>query len=302
MIKNTILLLLVLLSGKSMAQWTLGTGLIYYNGGNVGIGTTTPTGLLDIKTPGAPQLILSTSRVNSASRNWAIGTNSYAEGDIAFLQSTTNTNAPTVRRFIIGAAGNVGINISNPTAKLDLVTSTNGDGIQISYPSSNWVRFVPRLAVSTYNNITAEADAGIIFGGNGGINTSNGFTIAPHRSDYSGLRITSTGNVGIGIGDTHGFRLAVGGKMIAEEVVVQLVANWPDYVFESAYKLPELSDVEKYIILNKHLPGIPSAKDVTANGLEVGEFQAQLLLKVEELTLYVIELKKEIEALKIKKE
>lgn len=86
----------------------------------------------------------------------------------------------------------------------------------------------------------------------------------------------------------------------AREIIVQ-TAPLPDYVFDSNYNLMTLTELEKYIDANKHLPGIPSASDVEEQGgLHVGAMQIQLLEKVEELTLYVIELKKEIDELKYK--
>jgi hypothetical protein len=72
----------------------------------------------------------------------------------------------------------------------------------------------------------------------------------------------------------------------------------PDFVFNSDYKLKSLYEVENFINLNKHLPDVPSEKEVTANGLNLGDMNATLLQKVEELTLYMIDLKKENDALK----
>jgi hypothetical protein len=102
------------------------------------------------------------------------------------------------------------------------------------------------------------------------------------------------GNVGIGTTDPQGYRLAVAGKVIAEEIVVKLRGNWPDYVFEENYNLLPLTEVENYINQNKHLPEVPAAKEMEKNGVNLGEMNMLLLKKVEELTLYVIELKKEM--------
>jgi hypothetical protein len=100
------------------------------------------------------------------------------------------------------------------------------------------------------------------------------------------------GNMGIGTQDTRGYKLAVSGNMIAESVKVQLRSAWPDYVFAKDYTLPSLKETEKHIKENNHLPGIPSAAEVKTNGIDVGEMNAKLLKKVEELTLYVIDLNK----------
>jgi hypothetical protein len=73
---------------------------------------------------------------------------------------------------------------------------------------------------------------------------------------------------------------------------------WPDYVFKSSYNLMTLPEVEESIKQNGHLPGMPSANDVKTNGINVAEVQAKMLEKIEELTLYMIEMKKENEQLK----
>ena len=106
------------------------------------------------------------------------------------------------------------------------------------------------------------------------------------------------------IGETvtpGGYKLAVDGKAICTELLVRLVPNWPDYVFNNQYKLRGLNEVEDFIKKNNHLPGIPSAKEVESNGVNVGEMQKLQMEKIEELTLYIIELKKEIEKLKSQK-
>ena len=90
-----------------------------------------------------------------------------------------------------------------------------------------------------------------------------------------------------------GYLMAVKGKIIAEEIKVRKFDTWPDYVFDNSYKLKSLYEVEQYIKKNNHLEGIPSAKQAESEGIEVGEMQAKLLEKIEELTLYLIELKKE---------
>ena len=73
--------------------------------------------------------------------------------------------------------------------------------------------------------------------------------------------------------------------------------GWADFVFEDDYALPSLSEVERHIALNKHLPGIPSAAEVEAEGVALGDISSKLLQKIEELTLYVIAQEKRIEAL-----
>lgn len=116
------------------------------------------------------------------------------------------------------------------------------------------------------------------------------------------MLINNIGNVGIGTGNSTLNpleKLAVNGLIHTKEVKVDLI-GWPDYVFEEDYKLLSLTELEKSIKENKHLPGIPTANEVEENGLNLGEINKKLIQKIEELTLYIIEMNKEIEALKSK--
>ncbi len=93
------------------------------------------------------------------------------------------------------------------------------------------------------------------------------------------------------------FQLAVGGGIIAEEVLVQLESAWADYVFEQDYELKPLSEVERFIGQQKHLPGVVSAKEVAENGLNLGEMQRAQMEKIEELYLHLIALEKRVNQL-----
>ncbi|MFV0312260.1 MAG: hypothetical protein ACK5KN_11510 [Dysgonomonas sp.] len=99
--------------------------------------------------------------------------------------------------------------------------------------------------------------------------------------------------------------LDVAGTIRSKEVKIE-ATGWSDFVFNKNYDLPKLSEVEKHINEKQHLPGIPSEKEVLENGISVGEMQAKLLQKIEELTLYIIEqdkqnkdLQKQIDELKV---
>ena len=112
-----------------------------------------------------------------------------------------------------------------------------------------------------------------------------------------GIIYGENGNIGIGTNNTNGYKLAVAGNVIAEEIVVKLKSNWPDYVFNSGYEIPKIGDLENFINKNGHLPNIPDAKEINKQGINIGEIQKKLLTKIEELTLYLIEQNKKIEKL-----
>ena len=104
------------------------------------------------------------------------------------------------------------------------------------------------------------------------------------------MRISRSGNVGIGTTNIEaGYKLSVNGSVRATEVKVEAYP-WPDYVFASDYELKTLADTKGYIDEHSHLPGMPSAKEVEENGIALGEMNAKLLEKIEELTLYVLQL------------
>lgn len=108
------------------------------------------------------------------------------------------------------------------------------------------------------------------------------------------LYLGSDGKVAIGTTNpADGSKLSVAGRIYAEEITVQLANAWPDYVFADEYNLKPLSEVEKFITTNHHLPEVPSANEISEEGIELGEMNGVLLRKIEELTLYMIELKNE---------
>jgi hypothetical protein len=129
--------------------------------------------------------------------------------------------------------------------------------------------------------------------------TTDNYDLPLITNNIEAMRITSTGNIGIGTA-TPQAKLAVNGDVFAKKVKVTATGwpAWPDYVFGDGYKLPSLAELEAFIKKNKHLPDVPSAKEVEANGLDLGDNQAILLKKIEELTLYVIEQQKQIEQMR----
>jgi len=112
-------------------------------------------------------------------------------------------------------------------------------------------------------------------------------------SETNRIRNTNGGpiQIGDGIGNFPGnYKLYVADGILTErlKVAVRNSGNWADFVFDPAYRLPALTQVSQYVRQHRHLPGIPSASEVSREGLDVGEMNARLLQKIEELTLYAI--------------
>lgn len=139
-----------------------------------------------------------------------------------------------------------------------------------------------------------------------GNSSGTGFEFLNHTpSTYVSLvRIQKNGKVAIGNTNmdisSSSYNLFVEKGIMTERVRVAIKnsGDWSDYVFGKDYKLMPISDVIKYTTENKHLPEMPSADEVVKNGIDVGEMNAKLLQKIEELTLYVGQQQKEIEDLK----
>lgn len=160
-----------------------------------------------------------------------------------------------------------------------------------------------------YNNQTG--DANIFIGANAGFNEtgnaklyiSNSNTSTPLvYGDFSTkyLAVGEVATVDRAAATSGGYRLLVKGGMITEKIKVATAgtADWADYVFDDDYKVMSLEAVEAFVKQNKHLPNVPSTQEVIANGNDLGKTDAKLLEKIEELTLYMIEMNKEIKALK----
>ena len=115
------------------------------------------------------------------------------------------------------------------------------------------------------------------------------------------IRALSSGNIGIGTdlsSNPNNYKFAVNGTIGAKEVKVEINSStWSDFVFNDDYNLKSIKEIETFIKTNRHLPDIPTANEVENNGVNLGEMDAKLLQKIEELTLYIIEQNKKIEDL-----
>jgi hypothetical protein len=284
-----------------------------YVNGNVGIGTTSPgnyklnvvgplsSGVSDYSYNSATFQLTNESKVDGISgisppgafRWYTNPNNSSSVGFLYQLRAYDVSNGESGNLLTIRGSGNVGIGNANPVAKLsfnNLDDGTNGpDGIAWynTAPLNYGIYRTPGgWTAPFYQQLRLQWDTGII------LDPGSAYGKSYVDIQGAGLRVTS-GNVGIGTADTKGYKLAVAGNMIAESVKVQLQGSWPDYVFSKSYQLPSLQETEKHIKERGHLPGIPSAAEVKANGIDLGEMNAKLLQKIEELTLHLIEMKKQ---------
>ncbi len=172
--------------------------------------------------------------------------------------------------FIIWLRGNTTYNYRSNVAQSPIVY----DGIQNALPfqEENGPAHSFKTTVDDYVNSGGKSVTGSIYLLSAGVNYM-------------------AGNLGIGT-MTPREKLSVNGNIRAKEVKVE-AANWPDYVFEEGYNVGTLEGLESYIKTNKHLPEMPSAREVEGNGIQLGEMNKLLLKKVEELTLYLIEQQKD---------
>ena len=195
----------------------------------------------------------------------------------------------------IKSNGNVGIGTVTPNAKLDVrgdISITGSEQAVDSYISElKFINFytttspMASIGVKTRKEGSAPYNySNLIF------NTSNGYNTLSEK-----MRITESGNVGIGTTTTGSHKLAVEGSIGAREIKVE-GSGWSDFVFENTYNLPSLQEVEAHIKEKGHLKDIPSAKEVEENGFYLGAMDAKLLQKIEELTLYTIEQEKKLQS------
>lgn len=195
-------------------------------------------------------------------------------GMVSIYNTATSGTAGTVvtgiERVLVSNTGNVGIG-KTPNASIDVARGTGGDGTA-ALAGTQWV--------SHFNYSTAE-NTYI----RGGKNAAKVFI-----NDLSGL-----GSVQVGVSTTpSGYKMSIDGKLIATEIDV-LVTPWPDYVFKPSYKLKSLVEVEKFIAQNGHLPNIPKADEIENKSLALGNMAKLQMEKIEELTLYLIEINKRLE-------
>ena len=218
------------------------------------------------------------------------------DGAIRF-STTPPGSIADIERVTILNDGKVGIGTKQPRALTRISGSPNTN------PGAGSVGAIMEVfdASATGSNTTY---GGIAFGSNPGVDfsigkkTENNTTYFQIRKQQGTELVTvaASGNVGIGTIPDATYKLSVNGPVRAKEVCVE--TGWSDFVFEEGYDLMPIDSLATYIKANGHLPEIPTAAEVERNGIGIGKISSKLLQKIEELTLYMIELQRENEALK----
>lgn len=239
---------------------TQSTKHFVFQNGNVGIGTNDPSSILHIHQSEEPVLKLSNDQGNL----------------IVAVVNTPSHYAPT------SLAGDVVFKTHYSGDRHGMIFNMNdafNDG-------NSYIKFNDNL---NHNTLT------ILNNGKVGIGTNN-----PEASlEVNGDVYVKEGNMGIGTNATNGYKLAVAGKIIAEEMRIVHTVPESDYVFNPDYPLMPLNELQAFITANNHLPEVPSADAFKENGYSIGTMDDLLLRKIEELTLYILQQQKEIESLKI---
>jgi hypothetical protein len=304
------------MSQTTTTPWNVnGNHISNPNTGGVGIGTNSPLGKLDVRglfnldrpvglldnlsaigIPVGNHLAFAPSNMSASNNSFLLFT---FPNNNTFRMGTAydgHLGVGTYRDLQFGRyddpyvtikdGGNVGIGVTNPDAKLHIEGS-------IKLMGSNALEYF----VSSYGDGFGHK----IYG----VDATNGRTdirIAARKNTATWTDIVTfigDGRVGIGTMEPGDYKLAVNGKVVAKEIKVKDGTPWPDYVFSRDYNLMSLTELEAFIKKNNHLPNIPSAQEVKEKeGIELGVMNAKLLEKIEEMTLHIINMNKEIQSLK----
>lgn len=271
--------------------------------------------------------VMSTSTTsNSGNNNIGIGVsalqNNRGSGNIALGSSAMISN--TVGSFNVAMGGSAGF--KNTTGSYNfalgdgslLENQIGSDNVAIGPDALRMTTGSRNVGIGTWSGRQATGSDNVFIGYTAGANetNSNKLYIANTNTttpliygDFSAKYVT-IGDVSENLRNqgtaSGGYNLLVKGGILTEKVKVALAnigTDWADYVFEPDYKtkMMSLEEIEKFTLANKHLPNVPSAKEMVQNGLDVAQTSKMFMEKIEELTIYIIELNKRIKELESNK-
>ncbi len=278
-------------------HYSLGNTYLNPQGGYVGIRTTNPTEPLHVSDvsgeftfgrPGSEMNHRLTIDGNGGYENQLYFRRQIGRIFTAGKPLILGTSA-VVSNLVVTTSGNIGIGTSNtdPNAGLHMFENR----YTLYGPNTSWGEY---LQVGGNGRVTSHASV-VATNGNLHLDAKDGRSIYfNHYSLGNTYLNTQGGQVGIGTTAMGTHKLAVEGSIGAREIKVE-ANGWSDFVFDKNYKLRTLEELEKYIKEKGHLPEIPSEAEVTEHGINLGDMNAKLLQKIEELTLYLITMNKKLE-------
>ncbi|NCT74299.1 MAG: hypothetical protein GXC78_07215 [Chitinophagaceae bacterium] len=225
------------------------------------------------------------------------GTGAGTSGDIHLMTSVPTTSGTTLQSLstsvIVKGSGNVGIGTTSPSAQLHTTGSVRLAGLTMDSTRI-------RVLVADNNGNIAYRNVSTIGGGSGSISGTVNYLAKYSSGTTIGNSLLFDNGTGVGIGtisiNDTAYRLFVEKGIRTRKIKVD-VSSWADYVFEKEYKLPSLKEVARFIDENKRLPEMPDAATATKEGVDLADNQVLLLKKIEELTLYMIEMDKKTDRL-----
>ena len=294
------------LDGSNAGGWETNEFMSILNNGNIGIGTTNPDTKLHIEgTTSTYSRIANSGGDTKLTFGAVTGRNIIYSHTYTGAAQTLKLQVNNENNFVINTNGNIGIGTTNPVKKLDVngdakvgnlsarhylkISSLQWPEIRLQSPSSDEKIRIGMAHANSSNYGVEEGDFYIY------TQTTNEMPLVVQKNGNLRFNLHG-GNVGIGTTSTGSHKLAVEGSIGAREIKVE-ATGWSDFVFENDYDLRPLEEVEAYISENKHLPEIPGEAEVMENGINLGEMNAKLLQKIEELTLYMIDMNKRMNQL-----
>lgn len=339
-IQTSILITLLAIPAIAQSQWN-NTGDNYKNG-RLSIGSNSYWAPISVysrantnKNEGVALAFEGTSFPDIGFRFKANGANYYQvlyNGN--HIQWKHYENSNYIPKMSLSNDGKLGLGVANPSSSLDIMANSVSGGehlvkFKVTDASSDYMtiqnntgvegQFIPsivgfhesdnRLALRLTASTSSSADNGnsalMIFDSrlnNSGTQTTISTRPLFQWSNYTSAKMTMLANGNLGLGTTTpDSKLSVNGTIHTKEVKVDL-NGWSDFVFENDYELRTLEEVEQHINENGHLPEIPNEAEVIENGINLGEMNTKLLQKIEELTLYMIQMNKEMAELRVKNE